>query len=33
VVDALDVVSHEVLVDVVRRIEEQLWTMRAQLAD
>src|SRR5215211_4554261 len=32
-VDALDVVSHEVLVDVVRRIEEQVWTMRAQLPD
>jgi len=32
-VGAFDVVSHEVLVDVVRRIEEQLWTMRAQLTD
>jgi len=33
VVGALDVVSHDVLVDVVRRIEEQVWTMRAQLPD
>ena len=33
VVDALDEVSHAVLVDVVRRIEEQLWMMRAQLTD
>ena len=29
----LDLVSQDVLVDVVRKLEEQLWMMRAQLAD
>jgi starvation-inducible DNA-binding protein len=30
---ALDPVSQAVLLDVVRKLEEQLWLMRAQLAD
>jgi starvation-inducible DNA-binding protein len=30
---ALDAISHDVLVDVGRRLEEQLWKMRAQLPD
>jgi len=29
----LDVVSQSTLVDVSRKLEEQLWTMRAQLPD
>jgi starvation-inducible DNA-binding protein len=29
----LDLVSRDVLLDVVRKLEEQLWLMRAQLAD
>ena len=30
---ALDRVSQDVLVDVTRKLEQQLWTMRAQMAD
>lgn len=31
--DALDAASRDVLVDVVRKMEEQVWLMRAQLTD
>jgi starvation-inducible DNA-binding protein len=30
---ALDVVSQHVLIGVQRKLEEQLWMLRAQLAD
>jgi starvation-inducible DNA-binding protein len=29
----LDPVSRDVLLDVLRKLEEQLWLMRAQLSD
>lgn len=32
-VGVLDLVSQDVLLDVIRKLEEQLWMMRAQLSD